>query len=359
MLRRNAHVRITALLLALCAGGMGAQALPQRCGPLKEVASLEMTALGDGARESVTLAINGAPVRLLVDTGAGMSSLTGPAATQLGIRPRDSATMHLVNQDGITIRRYYVADSFQLGPLTARNVPFMQDAALDDARVEGAIGPDLMARYDVEMDFAGQRLTYFSQDHCPGHILHWSSDVVTGVPISVTPRARDYPPAMFPTAIGDFPPEMVQGMMAQGVPVLGADIRVKVLLNGQEFIANIDTSLDVSTINSRAAEDVDGVPLDRPRAREAHDDQPAQADSQTETVTVTGLRPQHRFRELAFGGVEVLNPLFVLKPGPGIHKAGDPTPPDITIGMNVLRRLHLYFAFGEKVLYVSAADPPR
>jgi predicted aspartyl protease len=157
MSRRKAHIRIA--ILALCAGGMAgsAQALPQRCGPLKQVASLEMTALGDGARESVTLAINGTPVRLLVDTGAGMSSLTGPAATQLGIRPRDSATMHLVNQDGAAIRRYYVADSFQLGPLTARNVPFMQDAALDDARVEGAIGPDLMARYDVEMDFAGQR----------------------------------------------------------------------------------------------------------------------------------------------------------------------------------------------------------
>jgi hypothetical protein len=40
----------------------------------------------------------------------------------------------------------------------------------------------------------------------------------------------------------------------------------------------------------------------------------------------------------------------------GPHKVGDPLPPDITIGMNVLKRLHLYFAFGERVLYVSASQ---
>jgi hypothetical protein len=52
----------------------------------------------------------------------------------------------------------------------------------------------------------------------------------------------------------------------------------------------------------------------------------------------------------------VVNPLFVVKPvSMGGRKAGDPLSPDITIGMNVLRKLHLYFAFGERMLYVSAA----
>ena len=71
-----------------------------------------------------------------------MSSLTEPAATTLDIRLRDSQTMHLVDKDGAAIHRYYLADSFQLGRLTAKNIPFLQSADFDEARVSGVIGPD-------------------------------------------------------------------------------------------------------------------------------------------------------------------------------------------------------------------------
>ncbi len=75
---------------------------------------------------------------------------------------------------------------------------------------------------------------------------------------------------------------------------------------------------------------------------------------------MTARREQHRFRTLTFDGVEVINPLFVLKPSPsGAHRVGMADSPDITIGMNVLRKLHLYFAFGERLLYVSSAAGPE
>ncbi|HEY5084585.1 MAG TPA: pepsin/retropepsin-like aspartic protease family protein, partial [Rhizomicrobium sp.] len=339
--------------------GLDAQALSQPCGPLKEVASLKMTVLADGARVGVPLTINGTPVLLLVDTGAGMSSLTGPAAAQLGMRQRNSDAMHLVNADGAAIHRYYLADNFQLGRLAAKNVPFMQNVDIGEARISGAIGPDLMVHYDVEMDFSQQRLTYFSQDHCPGHVVHWSSDAVTQVPIGIAARAKDYPPPLVAGAAIDFPSDLLQTVLTRAVaPVLGTDIRTQVMLDGHVFTANIDTGLDYSTINSKAAQDYFDVPLDRhpSGASETHQDRPAQVGSGTEAVTVTGWRAQHRFHTLSFGGVTVTNPLFVLKPGPlGVHKAGAPVPPDITIGMNVLHKLHLYFAFGERRLYVSAA----
>jgi len=353
-------MRITACALALVVSPgwmlLEAQARSQVCGPLKEVAALEMTMLADGARVSVPLTINGTPVPLLLDTGAGMSSLTRPAAAMLGIRLRDSQTMQLVSKDGTAIHRYYIADSFQLGHLSAKDIPFMQDASIDDARVSGAMGPDLMVRYDVDMDFSERRLTYFSQDHCPGHIVHWSSDAVTQVPISITSRAGDYPPPLPPGAVSGLPTEFVDMMMARRTPILGTDIRTKVILDGHLFTANIDTSLDISTINSQAAQDYLGVPLATRQsdAAETRADQPAQVG--TETVTVTGWRDQHRFHTLTFGGVTVNNPLFVLRPAvPGPRKAGDPQSPDIVIGMNVLRKLHLYFAFGERMLYVSTA----
>jgi hypothetical protein len=147
--------------------------------------------------------------------------------------------------------------------------------------------------------------------------------------------------------------------MSFGSPILGTDIRAKVMLDGREFAANLDTGLDVSTINSQAAQAYFNVPLDNPSANTPRtgSDQPVQAGAGTEAVTVTGYRQQHHFHALTFGGVTVSNPLFVLKPNPpDAHRVGSANPPDITIGMNVLRKLHLYFAFGERVLYVSAAS---
>ncbi len=149
------RIAVHALALILASGAM-AQARSGPCGPLKEVASLAMTVLGDGSRFTVPLTINGTAVPLLLDTGAGMSSLTKPAATQLGIRLRDSAKMQLFDRDGAPVRRYYLADSFQLGTLAAKDIPFMQNAALDDAQLSGTIDPDLMVRYDVDMDFSEQ-----------------------------------------------------------------------------------------------------------------------------------------------------------------------------------------------------------
>ncbi|HVW72333.1 MAG TPA: retropepsin-like aspartic protease [Rhizomicrobium sp.] len=185
------------------------------CAPLHEIATLPMSLLPDGSRVSVPLIINGKSANLLVDTGTGMSSLTKAAAEMLDVRKRSSAAVHLVDKDGTTINGYYIADSFQVGKLIARNIPFLQDIAAEDERVAGTIGPDLMVRYDVEMDFAEKRLTYFSQDHCPAHILHWSSNAVTEVPITIRARARDYPPAMVPSGSLDLPTDVLQGMIAR------------------------------------------------------------------------------------------------------------------------------------------------
>jgi hypothetical protein len=351
-------IALCALTLVIASGG--AHAVSQPCGPLKQIASLAMTTLADGSRVSVPLIINGKLVDLLLDTGAGMSSLTSPAATALGMKLRDTEGVRLINDDGTAARHYYLADSFQLGPLSAKHIPFMQHADLDEARLGGAMGPDLMLRYDVEMDFSEQKLTYFSQDHCPGRILHWSTDAATGVPIRLTPRARDYPPPAINPAAASLSADFVGFLMSFGSPILGTDIRAKVMLDGREFTANIDTGLENSTINSKAAQDYFDVALENPPAQtpQSHPDQPAQASPGTESVTVTQWRQQHRFHALSFGGVTVNNPLFVLKPS-GLRKVGDAASPDITIGMNVLRKLHLYFAFGEGMLYASAASPPR
>jgi hypothetical protein len=316
-----------------------------------------MTVLADGSRVSVPLAINGKSVRLMVDTGAGMSSLTRTAAASLDLRLRDSSTAHLLDADGHPLHRYYLPRDLKVGGLDARNIPFLQwPTGLSN--VDGIFGPDLMVRYDVDMDFAADRLTYFSQDHCAGHIVHWRARDVAQVPITVTARARDYPPPWVNPAAGSF------DTVGRIAPILGTDIRTRVTLDGRAFTANIDTGSEISTINSDAARRYFAVsPGQLAPAGAALPDAPAQAASRpgvdTESVTVTGWRAEHRFHTLILGGVTVINPLFVLHPRPAAAESvGGPRGPDVTIGMNVLSKLHLYFAFGERILYVSASANP-
>lgn len=151
-------------------------------------------------------------------------------------------------------------------------------------------------------------------------------------------------------------------------PILGTDIRVEVMLDGHVFSANIDTGAEVSSINGGAARRYYEIPAgerDAPATGEApspvHDQSRTPPSGGTESVTVTGFRAEHRFHSLTFGGVTVIDPLFVLRREPAdADRVGHARRPDITIGMNVLRALHLYFAFKERALYVSAADtaPP-
>jgi hypothetical protein len=326
------------------------------------VAALDITPVLGASLMAAPLLIDGRPMRLLLDTGAGASGLTPSAAARLDLRPRDSGNVHLLDAGGHAVHRYYQTGSLTISGLTAHGVPFMQDTNVDDMpQVDGTFGPDLMLRYDVEMDFAARKLTYFSQDHCFGHIVHWPAMDVAQVPITIASRAGDYPAPPGKADAGLFL------IMTGGAPILGTDIRVDVTLDGHAFTGNIDTGAEVSSINSAAARryyDILaselGPPFGGETASPAHDQGASTAAGGTESVTVTGFRAEHRFHALTFGGVTVTNPLFVLRREPSdAGRVGSARRPDITIGMNVLRALHLYFAFKERVLYVSAADTAR
>jgi len=53
---------------------------------------------------------------------------------------------------------------------------------------------------------------------------------------------------------------------------------------------------------------------------------------------------------MSFAGVKVINPHIALLPNP---RAPDT---QIVVGTTIMRRLHLYIAYNEKALYVTAAD---
>jgi hypothetical protein len=79
----------------------------------------------------------------------------------------------------------------------------------------------------------------------------------------------------------------------------------------------------------------------------------------------------HTFSTLTFEGVTIMNPRLVIMPDRMadipqtqmltnlfIHPMKREGLPELILGMDVLKSLHLYFAFEEHNLYVTAAQPP-
>jgi predicted aspartyl protease len=371
---------------------LASPALAASCSPLQRVASLEMTPLAGGARETVPLGVNGSILHVLLDTEGGSSSLTAAAGKMLGLRARGAAG-RLLDANGNASRSYFLIDSVNLGGLRSRNYALMVTPTAD-GRFDGVLAADLLSHFDVEMDFAAHRLALYSQDHCPGQVVYWTTPSVAVAQISVRSRADDkvgfaqaggLNAVIHPNSNDNLGMSYVNGgkdtqSMAS---VTGSDIRMTVTLDGKDFTANIDTGLEVSTLNTDAARAAFGVTADSPNSTPLGGAARAVSSpagsaikpqaSVSETVTVEAQRGafEHTFHTLSFGGVTVANPRFTVRPdltgtndpdngfetGSHTRRVDDAPRPDISIGMDVLRRLHLFFAFGEGKLYITPGGP--
>ena len=47
----------------------------------------------------------------------------------------------------------------------------------------GLLAADYMGKYDIELDFAGGKMNYFSPDHCEGQVVYWPSAAIAAVPM--------------------------------------------------------------------------------------------------------------------------------------------------------------------------------
>jgi predicted aspartyl protease len=172
--------------------------------------------------------------------------------------------------------------------------------------------------YDADMDFGANRLNLFLPGSCPETKIYWPTAPLTVVPFQFA----------------------------------NSHITIKVRLDGRAVYAVIDTGAPFTTLNLRAAERLfDLAPEDMNlNARAGQDGAPVNIYT-------------HRFSLMTFEGVTVSNPLMLVVP---IHLGVDDMPfrwksrgvsaPDLIIGMDILRTLHLYIAYRDKTLYITRAD---
>jgi hypothetical protein len=306
-----------ALIAQLCA-----PALAETCGPLKIVASVQMTAAPDAREMFLPVALQGQRKYMLLDTGASLDEITQQTQTALGLNSFRTPSLRFYDLKGNYVDHATIVPNFAIGNMVGHNVNFVVGPDYLFAgrpAVAGILGPGILRFYDVAIDFGAKTLTLLSPDHCEGKVVYWPARTVAVIPMQV----------MNPSG----------------------HIVVPVTVAGKTISAMLDTGAYATVLGLAAARNELGVNL---------------------PVMLRFQRPvmpyKYRFPSLSFGGVTVANPLVNILPaldrGPGLSPStGTRIPngeterlPDMLIGMDILQHLHLYIAYREQKLYVTPAS---
>lgn len=261
--------------------------------------------------------IDDKPLQMLVDTGGIITMLSRESEDALGLGRIGMPQSEMGIYGKIRILSYVRAPGIVLGHI---QLPPMEFQTLPEnllpQTINGIIAPNILSAFDVEFDFAKNKFELFSQDHCPGKAVYWTHDPHAAIPIKITKNNQ---------------------------------ILVTVQLDGKDVLATIDTGSTNSEMSLETAEKLFGFDTSSPllksgwhKGRYTHYHYP--------------------FKSLSMQGVSVKNPDLTLisDDESGFETSawwgvGNFTP-RIILGMNILRQLHLYIAYKEKVLYATAAE---
>ena len=390
---RSSLIRSSWSALGLCLSALPAlaQTTPAApasaaCGPLLELAQVDLIPAPNDGRMLVPVTVNGVTQKLLLGTAGGLITFNQATVKALNLPLHDNSTARVLDASGFASRRYVDLKEFSVAGASVQNHTFAvtpDPKAGTDPLNDGVYDAGLQYRYDVEMDFANHKLAYFSPNHCPGHVVHWQAQMASSIPLAIVRRTDDSTrhgsigsdAALINSASSLADSDYFMSLIESAPGIAGSDLRIKVTLDGETFTANIDTALEYSTVNSDAARARLDVRATSPGSESVESlvaQDPNRKDApKGEIVTVYGTRIfAHTFHTLAFGGVTVTNPKLMVHPdrtGTYDHDNGEVTgshlwhlddnvEPDVSIGMDILSKLHLYFAFPERKLYVTAAS---
>jgi predicted aspartyl protease len=293
------------------------------CGPLKRLNQVQMTR--NGFADVVPVTINGVPKNFLFDTGGYYTQISRPVANELELpiqqgKIQMSDTTGLVSHDQASVREFVVGNMHSADldfPISPFSLP-----------IDGIFALDHWTTFDLDVDFGTDMLNIFSQDHCPSGGQYWTAPTTAIIPITLE----------------------------------GFHIYVPVTLDGHEFRAAIDTGENYTSLTTDDAKRLFSLDLGGEETPEA-----GGVNGNTSLKVYT-----HIFNGLALGDIVVNNPKIAIVPNVASNNAdlsplvGEPAKrerglfnrPDLIIGMDVLRQLHVYFAFGENKMYASMASAP-
>ena len=259
--------------------------------------------------------------------GAGAFSLGQAAATDIDGTARGITTYGSVggmtagngtaiyDAKGTVFHSYADARSFTLGSMQMDHLQFVV-TDLPQPGSGGILSAGFFQKYDIDLNFQAHRFNMFSPGHCEGQVLYWRAPGAAKLPF----RYKN------------------------------GQIIVRVSLDGREMDAAIDTG---SPRSEMQFDDVDSLFY--------------RSSNSAGVMREDDGENAYNFAVLSFGNVLIYHPHVVLthsalvrgtSSGPqtgtllrNVNQSA--TQPTLTIGTDLLKRLHLYIAFKERMVYVT------
>jgi predicted aspartyl protease len=298
-------------------------ALPARaedCGTLKTISSVALQPSETRLKEYVPVKINGVDKRLVLDTGGYTSQITLETTEALKLPVGGGlGTMKYIGGSEIAIRSATISD-FEMGSMRARNLSVLVSPIPGlAAQADGLLASDLFLAYDIDMDFGHDKLNFISSDHCPGKVIYWQAQALAEIPLRI----------------------------------VNGHYLIDITLDGKRLVAMIDTGSPHSSIGLAEAQRYFSLSPASPDMLMA-----AKANGSVTTY-------MRKFGVLSFEGIEIHDPNIAVlqtdlldreRASAGAHVIGQVSQPwDMTLGMDVLRHLHVYIATKERKLYITPA----
>jgi clan AA aspartic protease (TIGR02281 family) len=251
---------------------------------------------------------------MIVDTGAQVTVVSQRTADRLGLQATPAG--HAMGIGGAIDASLFFTRSFQIGQLRGRRFPLLIsdfNFPVGAQTADGLLGADFLSSYDVDFDLPEARLDLYS---------------VRG---GCGPGAAFLDPPLFHA------PLLASGQRLDFRP------RVAVRINGQRFLAMIDTGAP-RTVMFRDAADRAGFGLNSPGAQHVR---AARGVGQRAVAAVLTLAPL-----VEVGDIGVRNmPIEV------VDQVVQNDDPDMLIGMDFLVRVHTWFSFATHDVVMQV--PPR
>jgi hypothetical protein len=288
---------------------------------LRQLASIDLQI---GSTVLIPVVLDGAPAFMGLNNSLPISTISEQAATEMKF-VIGKATQPFSNSPGLVSVNSLSLGSYDIGKVRLLvfrgNVTSMPGLPASI----GAIALPTLFGMDYELDFAHNKLNLFSTSHCPGNVVYWTDTAaVAAIPYTIDK-----------IGIPVFPIELDGKKISAALQVGGSNTRLKTDVS----MALYGFDEHSSGIRSDASDH--GETVNHYRAMK---------------MTLPGLSVTNADVQLVAGSAKSCN----LSPDSGPEHSANYRncfgSPPLTLGLDVLRHLRMYFATEEHILYVTAAD---
>jgi predicted aspartyl protease len=254
---------------------------------------------------------------MLIDTGGAVSTINASVVSQLGLTSATAVYDREVDFEGRVIRDFVTIPLLTLGFAQFTDSRFAVepdgDGLTTGTSAVGSLGPDKLARFDLDFDFGHSKFQLFRQNPCASSDVYWTPHAV------VVPFTFD----------------------TSGHMVFDAT------LDGKPIRATFDTGAPITTMTLPAAKRLFGIDP------EAQGLKPVGKMAGSEHQSVYS----YKFKSLSIDDFELKDPTIALTPDAMANEiAGDDGLPDVILGLNALVPLHIYIAYGQHSVFLTSSD---